>query len=314
MTTAEARAYSIQEQLLLERIAAATAASVTALFNRSVRDGTLDEQALYYEYGLILSGAMLAASQVKVAYLQSFAAASNKAPFVVPSKALTPVAADVLAPDLSFEGAVDRAIGLRKKYLNDLLSNKITDAVTDAQRRFADVQSADMAAKRLGSLAESTVMSAADFVQNEVLGPDRRISALRRVVHPGACDRCVTVAQVLVFKRRAALRHDNCRCSFEPVFNDDPAYRLRLAKYVENSTARYRGQRFRGRQQIADAALREESFVIQNSWNELLKYEQQRLAGVVKTVKSNSYKDWAVMVSANQAGIGGGLLPVITRR
>lgn len=340
MPTAEARAYSLQEQRALEEIAIATSAAISALFERSIRDGKVDEETLRFEYGLIMTGAMTAAAQTKTAYLQSFAQAAGKDPFNIPARLLRPTAADVLVPDATFDGAVGRATGLRDKWMDDLrrqqldlmksVSDQLTDTLPDVAERAVQRQATRMAATRLGSLAESTVMSTADFVQREVLGPDRRIAALRRVVHPGACDRCVTVAKVLVFKRDPALRHDQCRCSFEPVFNDDPAYRERIALYTRNSLARpgsryedglgtrsTRGARFaryRGRRQLAAARMREESFTIQDSWNKLLMTEQQRLAQMVKTIPSNSYKDWAVMVSANQAEVGGGLLPVITRK
>jgi hypothetical protein len=191
-----------------------------------------------------------------------------------------------------------------------------------------------MARGLVESYADSTVISTSDYVDRAVLNPDGRVVALRRVAHPGACDRCEVVSGVLVFKNYPALRHEQCRCSFEPVFRTDPEYQKRLARYKRNASvtsqtrherkdgtlsehkigAKFaRDVRYRGRKQLEAAKFREESTWLQSEWEGFLKDQQTRLSQIVKTIPSSTYRDWAVMTSANQAHGFAGMLPVITR-
>lgn len=336
MPTDAGRALSLQEQRALELIAQGVADSASTMFAVAAAQGVIDDEGIKKQYALLIAGAMRAAAQTRVAYLQAFASANGEQPFRIPSRVQNPTPSDVLMPGVNPEGAVNNVVILRSKWAEEMreaqkalsesfdtgeIASRAVDRLTPEQ---IDFQATQMAAKRLGSLAESTMMSTTDFVDREVLGPDQRIAALRRVVHPGACDRCTTVAGVLVFKRRAQLRHDQCRCSFEPVFVNDPQYRERLLKYRKNAgtrassgpggTAWARGVRSRGRAQLAAADRRLNSEIVQDYWAQLLKSEQQRLGSMVKTINSNTYKDWAVMTSVKQAEIGRGLLPVITRK
>jgi hypothetical protein len=106
------------------------------------------------------------------------------------------------------------------------------------------------------------------------------------------------------------------------VFLNDPEYAARLAKYEGKSrfvgpssgggSAWARRVRYEGRQQLQAAELRLSEYR-QEIWTEFLKDEQARLAKVVKTIPSDQYRNWAVMVSANITNVGGDLLPVITR-
>lgn len=317
MPTPTARALSIQEQYALERIAQGTSDTAQALWAQSVSGETVDEGRLKAEYALLIGGAMKAAADVRAAYLQSFARANNAQPFTIPGRVRTPQFVDVLQPGVNPEGAINNVVTLRNKWAEEMV---------EARQALADAfdTSNVMAGKRLAQLAESTTTAAADYVTREVLGPDRRIAALRRVVHPGACERCVAVARVLVFKRRAQLRHDQCRCSFEPVFVNDADYQDRLNRYRANAGtvagsgpggSRWaRDTRNRGRRQLEAANARENNAFLQASWESLLKSEELRLKELVKTVNSNSYRDWAVMTSVNQTKTGSGSLPVITRR
>jgi hypothetical protein len=335
MPTATGRALSIQEQFALEKIAQGVNDAAVQLFLDEARSGEINEEQLKKRYALLISGALAATAATRIAYLQQFARSQGEKPFSIPNRAANPMPVDVLQPGVNPEGAVNNVIMLRSKWAQEL---------QDAQKAFAEsfqtemrstdiasrlgpeqvkFQADQMAAKRLGSLAEATSTSAADFVDTAVLGPDQRVAALRRVVHPGACDRCVTVAGVLVFKRNAKLRHDQCRCSFEPVFVNDSQYLDRLNKYRMNAgtratsgpggTAWARGVRSRGRAQLRAANFRENSEVIQTYWRALLESEQKRVSSMVKTIDSNTYKNWAVMTGLLKDA-GGTRLPVITRR
>lgn len=333
---------SYQEQRALEEVAGVTSATASALLMRAAQNGEIDEDRLKAEYSLLIAGAMRATAQIRAAYLQSFARAAREQPFTIPQRVLAPLPEDVLLPGVNPAGAVNNVIVKRSTWMKEMQSTEssMREAIQEGVARSATALDSparraaleadlrarvdQMAASRLGSLAESTMMSTADFVQREVLGPDQRIVALRRVTHPSACDRCTQVAKILVFKRSPSLRHDQCRCSFEPVFRSDPEYQKRLALYRRNSVhreisgpggARYaRDVRYRGRRQLERARLIQDSETYQASWSQLLSDEQKRLSDLVKTIPSNSFKNWAVMVSANQAEAGGGLLPVLTRR
>lgn len=342
MPTAQSRALSIQEQQALELIAANVSERASAFYAQASARG-LSEEEMAAEYLLLVVGAMAATAAARTAYLQAFAAANNQPAFKVPNRVLNPQPEFVLQDNVNPAGAIRNVLSLNDKWEKELMDQR--EALL---KRMKETESADfsamsegevrararaMAAGRLGSLAESTVTSTADFVTRELLIPNKKVGALRRVVHPGACDRCTTVAGVLVFKTRPALRHDQCRCSFEPVYVDDPQYQERLFKYQLNvaaapgaripgmtsefgrySAAGARGTRARGRRQLAEASRRENSAGLRDAWNEFLNEEERRVNNLVKVVKSNTFKDWDVMVGVDEKATGGTRLPVITRR
>ncbi len=320
MVSPAGRASTFQEQLALELIAARTAQLARGLFLDSGKVDEAGAKRLADKYSMLVVGGVLTAAAIRTGYLQRFASENNQRPFVIPQGVLQPSVEDALVPGLRPEGAVYAALRHLDKFLED--QSFLGDPV-------------ESAARILGEYAESTVTAAPDWVDDQVLGPDRRVVALRRVTHPSACDRCVAVADVLVFKSNPRLRHEACRCSFEPVFFDDPAYRRRLAKYEENAaklpgsphvyrdgtrsefgmSARFaRDVRARGRRQLADARFREQSVFYEEQWGRVLRDEQQRLSSLVKAVPSTTYRNWAVMTSANIADKGSGLLPVLSRK
>jgi hypothetical protein len=348
MPTAESRALSIQSQFAVELMAqqiAKLSGQMMLGLGPNASKADIDRVATQYE--LLVLGAMSAAAQTRVGYLQSFAQANGEKPFKVPPGLLNPRPDDVLMSGLSPKGAVYSAVGRMDEWERaqeaqrelavarqakaaadeaaaaaranfEEQAARMARSRTDIPLRVPPRPPAQMAADLMSSYAESTVMSASDYVDRSVMRPDGRVVALRRVTHPGACDRCTTVAQILIYKFHPALRHDNCRCSFEPVFRTDPDYQAKLAKYRDNAghvgVGRYSADtRSRGRSQLAEAADREKSSFYQYEWEAFLKDEQVRLAQLVKTVKSNTFRDWAVMTSANQAKGFAGMLPVITR-
>jgi hypothetical protein len=344
MPTPMGRALSIQEQQALELIAANVSTTAEAMWLQASAQGPVDEQQMQAAYLELITGAMTAVAGARVAYLQAFAQAEGKTPFTVPAGALAPKPEDVLVPGVRPEGAVTHVAALQRKWTADLLDEAapklkaavaegVQDAVEATARGTVDTAAeaasrarlerelqarvAQMGAARFGQLAESTVTSTADYVTRAILNPDKRVAALRRVVHPGACDRCTTVAGVLVFKRKPRLRHDQCRCSYEPVYLDDPEYQDRLNVYRMNMATtggKYaRDTRSRGRAQMAASEYRVNSQATRDAWERLLQAEEQRATNLVKTIKSNTFKDWEVMVAAGPATPGSKALPVITR-
>lgn len=349
MPTNEGRALSIQSQFAVE-LMAKQIAQMTGQMLMAVGPDASREQidSIASQYELLILGAMAAVSQTRIGYLQAFATANGQKEFAVAGSLMNPRPSDVLVGGISPKGAVYSAVGRMNEY----------QAVQDAQRELAVAKQArraaedaaatardafeaqaarsavsartripvqtpvrppaQMAGSLLSQYAESTVMSTSDYVDRSVMRADGRVVALRRITHPGACDRCTTVARVLVFKFHPSLRHDNCRCSYEPVFRTDPAYTAKLDNYKGNAADRTPGRygkdrRSRGRAQLQEAADREKSSFYQFEWEAFLKDEQVRLAQLVKTIPSNTYKDWAVMTSANQTKGFAGMLPVITR-
>jgi hypothetical protein len=190
------------------------------------------------------------------------------------------------------------------------------------KRDMEEAQALSAALQEISDATEATVMATSDWVDSMVLGPSKHIAALRRVAHPGACERCMRASGVLIFKSSPRPRHPQCRCSFEPVDVNDGEYKARLAKYERNSrttassgpggTAWARGTRSRGRRQMEDARRREEHY--QEVWAAFLRDEQTRLADLVTAIPSNTYKSWAIMTSANIAETVSNPLPVITRK
>jgi hypothetical protein len=298
------RALSLQQQYALEVIAERCGEIAAAMLREYARSATPEQVDDFAEqYEALILGAMLAAAATRVGYLADFAAAEGQAAPVVAARVLAPTAIDVLVDGINPRGAVYAS--MRQVALH--LERKATDA-----------EAITAGAVLVQEYAESTVTSTGDFVDREVLGPNRTIAALRRVAHPTACDRCQRVAGALVFKHHPALRHPQCRCSFEPVYLTDPDYQVRLAKYRANAEANipgpyFRDLRYRGRQQLEADRFRRESVWLQDEWTAFLQDEQVRIAGLVKTIPSNTYRDWAVMTSATQAEVGNGLLPVLTR-
>jgi hypothetical protein len=343
MPTPQARALSIQEQQALELIAGSVSAQATALYLESKRSKK-SEAALMAGYSLLIAGAVKATAQTRVAYLQGFAAANGKPAFNVPRIALNPRVDDFLVDGVRPEGAVRHVQALNRKWESELdrqrqsllkRMNEVDDEFSPLSDAEVRRRAAAMAGNKLGTLAESTVTSAADFVTRSVLDPDRRVAALRRVIHPGACDRCQRVASVLVFKVKPRLRHDQCRCSFEPVYTDDPDYLDRLMRYRTNAAAtsgsRYlnrdgsfsdmrmssraaRETRYRGRQQLAAADARESSLGLRKAWDEFLQDEENRANNLVRAIKSNTFRDWDVMVDVTESLAGGAGFTAITRR
>lgn len=343
MPTAQARALSIQEQQALELIAQSVSAQATALYEESANGG-MSEAALMAAYALLIGGAVKATAQARVAYLQGFAAANGKPAFKIPRIALNPRVDDFLVDGVRPEGAIRHVQALNRKWESELDRQRQSllkrMAENDGGDEFAPMSDAEvrrraaaMAGNKLGTLAESTVTSAADFVTRSVLDPDKRIAALRRVIHPGACDRCQRVAAVLVFKAKPRLRHDQCRCSFEPVYTDDPEYQNRLMRYRMNAAAVAGGRvpgmdgpfgvysarwardtRARGRRQLRDADARENSLGLRKAWDEFLQDEENRVNNLVRTIKSNTFREWDVMVDVTESLAGGAGFPAITRR
>jgi hypothetical protein len=341
MPTAQARALSLMEQQALELISLQVSSAAQNMFLQA-SNGQVSEEELSKSYAALIAGGMIAVAGARVSYLQGFAKANGEKPFKIPSGVLRPSPADVLVSGIDPAETIPYVTGLQRKYAGELfdqrdamlqrqlreavaegveLADKSYDALSDAEiRRRANI----MAGNRLGSLAESTVTSTADYVTRSVLAPDKRVGALRRVVHPGACDRCQKVAQVMTFVYKPRLRHDQCRCSFEPVYVSDPQYQGRLAQYRDTAAGRtpgpFRGgrrtardARSRGRRQLAAAQAREDSQGLRDLWDDFLQGEESRSNNLVKTIKSNTFKDWDVMVAASSSKIAGDVFPVLTR-
>jgi hypothetical protein len=328
---------SIQEQQVLELISAQVSGSAEAMFLQASSKRPVDEKALTEAYMGLIAGAMAAVAGVRVSYLQSFAAANGKPAFTIPSGVSRPVPQDVLVEGVEPAGAVKNALGLQRKWAAQL-ADSVEEGIDSAVDSFealpmseVERRAALMAGNKLGQLAESTVTSTADYVTRSVLNPDKRVGALRRVVHPSACDRCLVVAGVLTFKWKPALRHDQCRCSFEPVYSDDPQYMERLALYQKNagtmpgmrwfgtgpfgvhSARSARNTRARGRAQLSAAEQNLSSESVRRLWDKFLQEEEVRQESLVKTIKSNTFKDWDVMVASESFKTSGDFFPLITR-
>jgi len=320
------RALSIQQQYALELVAAQAGDLAAALLeSMSTAVDRQEADRLGAQYAVLLAGAMMAVAQTRVGYLQAFAVAEGQPLFDVPAAVLRPTVDDVLLGGASPGLPAPRGVlppsappvqtALRAPSSQGAMWAALTGLSRDLEAGRPDALM--LAGQAVRESTESTVIAASDFVDGNLLGPTRSIVAMRRVIHPGACERCQRVAGVLVFKSWPRLRHPQCRCSFEPVYASDPEYQGRLARYQRNAEynrpgAYGRDRRYRGRQQLARAEQREGEF-FQDTWREFLQEEQTRLAAVVKTKPSNTFRDWAVMVSATQAESGGNLLPVITR-
>lgn len=340
MPTAQARALSLMEQQALELISLQVSSAAQNMFIQA-SNGKVSEEELSKSYAALIAGGMIAVAGARVSYLQGFAKANGERPFDIPSGVLRPSPADVLVSGIDPAETIPYVSGLQRKWAGELTSqrdsmlkklqesvadgvesaNDSYDALSDAEiRRRANI----MAGNRLGSLAESTVTSTADFVTRSVLLPNKKVGALRRVVHPGACERCQAVAQVMTFVFKPRLRHDQCRCSFEPVYVTDPQYQGRLAQYRDTAAGRTPGPlqggrrtardaRSRGRRQLAAAQSREDSEGLRSLWDEFLQNEDRRSNNLVKSIKSNTFKDWDVMVAASSSKIAGDVFPVLTR-
>lgn len=357
MPTPEARALSIQSQFAVELIAGQVAAAAGSMLLQAggrLSQDQVDELAKQYE--VMILGAMSAAAASRIGYFQGFAKAAGQEPFRIPVGLSSPKPSDVLARGVEPRGAVIHAVSkMRQWHAEDELAQAKAEAEA-ARKAAAEAQAAferqagraqatarreaaqaearlraqvarsaparnpvQMASSLLSDYADSTVMATSDYVDREVLRPDGRVVALRRVAHPGACSRCTAVAGVLVFKNYPALRHEQCRCTLEPVFRTDGDYQARLSRYRDLAGNRQPGRlgrdrRSRGNRKLAAAQARENSVWLQDEWEAFLKDEQARLAQLVKTVPSNTYRDWAVMTSANQSQGFTGMLPVITRK
>lgn len=330
MPTTEGRALSIQQQYALELISAQAAAMAGALLIDTSRAVSAQEaEQLAGEYETLLLGAMLAVAATRAGYLQEFARAEGMPEFDVPARVLAPTVFDVLvggdspippARGVGSDIEVARQVAQRAPSAQGAMWAALTGLKQDLDREKPDA--VPRARAVVEEATESLVVATSDWVDAMTLGPSRTIAALRRVVHPTACDRCRKVAGVLVFKTAPRLRHPRCRCSYEPVFVNDPEYRARLARYERNQQATAGGAggsawardtRYRGRQQAERARFREEDEFTQDVWAQFLRDEQTRLARLVTEKPSNTYRDWAVMTSANQATVGGDLLPIITR-
>lgn len=362
MPTPQARALSLQEQQALEAIAMQVSAQAESMYFQA-QEQNVPEDQLMSMYMLLILGGMRATAQTRVAYLQAFAAANQKDAFTLPARILEPRPEDVLVPGVQPEGAIRHVNALSERWFNDMNQQRMeaekrqqakvdkAQAEIDRERAALDqrrrqVEEMDfgpeseqdvrrkawlMAGNKLGQLAESTVTSTADYVTRSVLDPDKRVGALRRVVHPGACDRCTTVAGVLVYKMKPRLRHDQCRCSFEPVYTDDPQYldRIFKAKMLTGAApggqypgsdspfARYsaraaREARSRGRRQLDAARAREDSEGLRQYWDEFLQQEEKRLDNMVKTLKSNTFRDTDILVAV-KPGSGEKGFPLVTR-
>lgn len=349
MPTAEARALSLQEQQSLELIAAQVSATAEQMYAQGTANG-VSEDELSAMYLALITGAVSVVTSQRAAYLRAFARAQGEAAPPVPSNLARAALDGALAPGVRVEGAVTHVAGLQRKWTADMVAkleqdlaaarekaaekltraaaegvqDAVENAVENAVDEFKPMSMAEvqrraqlMAAGRLSQLAESTVMSASDYATREILARDKKVAALRRVVHPGACERCTRVAGVLVFKQAPRLRHDQCRCSFEPVYVNDPQYQDRLLKYQMNVSATggayARNVRYRGRQQLAAADIRENSPSVRAAWERFLQDEEKRANNLVKTIKSNTFRDWDVMTAVTDSSGGAGF-PLVTRR
>ena len=330
MPTDVGRALSIQQQYALELIAGQAAAMAGALLiSTSQAVSRQEAEQAADEYEALLLGAMLAVAATRVGYLQAFTAAEGAPELDIPPRVLAPTVFDVLVggdspiPPPRGVGAdiqVAQQVAQRAPSSQGAMWAALTELKRDLDKGVPDA--VPRAQARIGEATESIALGTSDWVDAMVLGPNRTIAALRRVAHPDACDRCMKVARVLVFKTAPRLRHPRCRCSYEPVLVNDPEYLARLARYERNmqataggagGSAWARDTRYRGRQQMERATFRTEDEFTQDVWSQFLRDEQTRLARLVQANPSDTYRNWAVMTSANQTTVGGDLLPIITR-
>jgi hypothetical protein len=326
MPTDVGRALSLQQQYALELIAAQAGAMAAAIM-QAASESVDDQQAktMADQYAALLAGAMLATAATRVGYLQGFAAVEGQEMFDIPEQVLRPTVQDVLVggrteipPPRGVGAAIPQVAQtpLRVPSQQGAMWAALADLDRNVQRGTPGALRA--AQKQLADHTESTVTATADYVDAMVLGPHGRTAALRRVAHPTACDRCLRCAGVLVFKSTPRPRHPQCRCSFEPVFVDDPEYKARLARYQRNVDETRPGpygrdRRSRGRAQQEASEFRVTSLFYEEEWTDFLKDEQQRLASIVTTIPSDQYRGWAILTSAKQAEHSSDMLPVITR-
>ena len=322
MASPEARALSIQAQYALELLAEQVGNAAAYLMASAVDFEPASVERMARQYEALIAGAVVAVAGIRAGYLQAFAEMSGQPAVTIPASVARPDLTKVLVGGQSPTGAVYSTIAQLNKWIEEqqqVLIDQGEDIAADVVDRVMQQRDPQvMATQVLRDYAESTLMAASDYIDGEVLGPIRRVVALRRVAHPKACERCIAVSGVLVFKERPALRHPQCRCSFEPVYINDTEYQKKLANYRANAESRSPGRigsdaRRRGREQLRQARFQEESEWLQSEWRDFLTEEQVRLSEMVKAVKSDTYTRWAVMTSADITGVGGDLLPVITR-
>lgn len=213
------RALSIQQQYALELIseqAGLMAAALVLAASQSTTRAEADAMAAQYE--VLLLGAMMAVASTRVGYLQAYASAEGVAAFDIPTQVLRPTVQDVLVggagspiPQARGVGAVVDVMpqtALRAPSSQGAMWAALTNLKHDLEAGRPDALT--VAQSLLTESTESAAMSTADWVDAMVLGPDRRTVALRRVAHPGACQRCVRVSGALVFKSSPRLRHPQC--------------------------------------------------------------------------------------------------------
>lgn len=317
MPSAEGRALSLQAQHAQEIIVDNTVRAVEAMFTEYARPNMTEPQKREFAglyVALVLAGTRAVAG-VRAAYLSAYARAEGQA-LTIPAGASTPALADVLTEQARTEAAAYASLArldqLAAKAASEYLS--VTVPATSVRPRIPQPRPVDAATVAVDHAA-AAALAGADYVDTRVLGRVRNVVAFRRVVHPTACVRCRAVAGVLVFAHKPRPRHPQCRCSFEPVFIGDADYQARLARYRANVESRYSEARSRGRAQEAAARQRETSAYQREVWAQFMADEQQRLATIVKTIPSTTYRNWAVLVSANITESGArGLLPVIERK
>ena len=318
MPSNEARALSLQAQYAGEVVLDNTARAVEALFAARATPGMTEPAkrefaALYV--GIVLAG-MHALSRVRAGYLAAFARAEGQPALTIPNGVWAPTFADVLTERANTEAAAFASLARL-----DQLTQQAQRAVESAEVRIPiNLRERAVAASAVArEHAEGATLAAGDFADRAVLGPARTVVAFRRVIHPTACDRCRAVAGVLVFKDKPQPRHQQCRCSVEPVYITDADYQSKLARYRGNVEARgadYNAAdtRRRGRSQLAEHELRQGLYQ-QQTWAQFMRDEQARLAKLVQTIPSNTYREWALMTNVRIAESGAeGLLPVISRK
>jgi hypothetical protein len=326
----EARALSLQQQYALELIAAQAGMVAGSMMYQASQSTSLAEaQQMADEWSALLAGAMIAVAATRVGYLQRFATAEGAPLFDVPMHVLRPTVQDVLVGGRGSPIPPPRGVGSELPTMPQvplrIPSSQgamwSTLAQLDADLKEEKPDAFGIASRRIVDYTESTVTATPDYVDAMLLGPNKAIMALRRVTHPGACDRCMKAAGALVFKTSPRLRHPQCRCSFEPVLVGDPEYSARLARYAANAQFNdpgpyARDRRYRGRQQLAALEQRVSSEFAQDVWSQFLRDEQARLAKIVTAVPSTQYRNWAVMTSAKiteNVPSGGDWLPEIVR-
>ena len=331
MPTDVGRALSIQQQYAIEVISLQSARMAAQMLRELEQAATeADVNRIMDNYEVMLLGAMAAAAATRVGYLQSFVVAEGMGRLPVPAQVLRPSAQDVMVggrSPLPKPAGVGADIAPMEQVVLRPPSNQgpmwaaLARLRADVERGRADAL--DVAVTRIENYTEAAVVATPDYVDRMVLWPNRNVVAMRRVAHPSACDRCQRVAGVLVFKTRPSLRHERCRCSFEPVLLSDPAYQARLRQYEANAgfigggrgggPAYSRDRRTRGRRQLQAAQARVDDDATRRVWHDFLKDEQKRLAKLVTAVPSDQYRNWAVLTSTSMTKVGGDLLPVITR-